>query len=482
MSFKNLEDRMKAAGGALKLLRDSQTGPNPYPVVKPEYTNWRDEQWAWQNTAILFNQSFHMSDLFVSGPESFDFLNYHGINSFKGFEPGKAKQYVPVTWDGHVIGDVILVYLAKNKFDLVGRPPVINWISYHAETGKNPKTGKKWQVTLVRDDRSADRKNPWARKFYRFQIQGPNAMKVTTKLLKKTPPELKMFNWTTLKIAGKQVGALRHGMAGQPGYELFGPMKDYEAVHSAIVKAGEEFGLRLVGGRAYSSNTLESAWIPSPMPGIYSGDEKYVKYRKWLPADSFEGNASLGGSYYSKDVSDYYVTPFDLGYGFMIKYDHEFIGKAALEKIHGNKHRIKVTLELVSEDVQKVIASQYDNKANAAERGKFFEYPSAVYSMYPQDKVLSKDGKQVGISTWVGYSSNERKELTLAYVEPEFAAEGTEVIFVWGEEGGGSLKPTVERPHKQFQIRAKVCKAPYVQEVQKAYADAGSWRAAGKQS
>ncbi len=79
-----------------------------------------------------------MTDLFVSGPESFDFLNYHGINTFKGFEPGKAKQYVPVTWDGHVIGDVILVYLAKNKFDLVGRPPVINWITYHAETGKNP--------------------------------------------------------------------------------------------------------------------------------------------------------------------------------------------------------------------------------------------------------------------------------------------------------------------------------------------------------
>ena len=241
------------------------------------------------------------------------------------------------------------------------------------------------------------------------------------------------------------------------GPNLFAPRKASGAVHSASVKAGEEFGLRLVGGRAYSSNTLESAWIPSPMPGIYSGDEKMVKYRKWLKADSFEGMASLGGSFYSKDISDYYVTPFDLGYGFMITYDHEFIGKAALEKIHNNKHRIKVTLELVSADVQKVLASQYDNKESAGERGKFFEYPSAVYSMYPQDKVLSKDGsKQVGISTWVGYSSNERKELTLAYVEPEFAAEGREVILVWGEEGGGSLKPKVERPHKQIQIRAKV--------------------------
>jgi glycine cleavage system aminomethyltransferase T len=305
-------------------------------------------------------------------------------------------------------------------------------------------------------------------------------MKVMTKALKKAPPELKMFNWTKLKIAGKEVGALRHGMAGQPGFELFGPMKDYETIHGALVKAGEEFGLRLVGGRAYSSNTLESAWIPSPMPGIYSGDEKYAKYRKWLPADSFEGNASLGGSYYSKDVSDYYVTPFDLGYGFMIKYDHEFIGKAALEKIQNDNHRIKVTLELVTEDVQKLLNSQFDTKDNAGDRGKFFEFPSAVYSMYPQDKVLSKDGKQVGVSTWVGYSSNERKALTLAYLTPEFAKEGTEVIFVWGEEGGGSLKPTVERPHKQIQIRAKVCKAPYVQEVQKAYADAGSWRGTAK--
>ena len=480
MSVKNLEERMKAAGGALKLLRDSQTGPNPYPVVKPEYTNWRDEQAAWQNAAIIFNQSYHMTDLYVSGKDAFKLLESLGINSFAGFVPGKAKQYVPTTWDGHVVGDVILCYLAKNKFNLIGRPPVANWVTYHAETGKNPATGKKWDVKLVRDDRSADRANPKARKTYRFQVQGPNAMKVMTKALKKAPPDLKFFNMADIKLAGKTVTALRHGMAGQPGFELFGPAKDGDAVLAALVKAGEEFGLRLVGGRAYSSNTLESGWIPAPMPGIYSGDERMAKYRKWLKADCFEGNASLGGSYYSKDVSDYYVTPFDLGYGFMIKYDHEFIGKAALEKIHNNKHRIKVTLELVSEDVQKVIASQYDNKDNAAERGKFFEYPSAVYSMYPQDKVLSKDGKQVGISTWVGYSSNERKELTLAYVEPEYAAEGTEVIFVWGEENGGSMKPTVERPHKQFQIRAKVCKAPYVQEVQKAYADAGSWRAAGK--
>src|SRR5262249_29396700 len=63
MSAKSLEDLLQASGGPLKLLRNSQTGPNPYPGVNSEYTNWRDEQRAWQETAVLFNQSYHMTDM-----------------------------------------------------------------------------------------------------------------------------------------------------------------------------------------------------------------------------------------------------------------------------------------------------------------------------------------------------------------------------------------------------------------------------------
>ena len=136
---------------------------------------------------------------------------------------------------------------------------------------------------------------------------------------------------------------------------------------------------------------------------------------------------------------------------------------------------MKVTLELNDEDVVRTIASQYGKEH---ERAKYFDFPSAVYSMYPQDAVLSKDGKQVGVSTWVGYSSNERKQLTLAYLEPEFAKPGTDVVFVWGEPDGGSKKPTVES-HKQVQIRAIVCPVPYVAAVRTSYAE-GSWRETGK--
>ena len=72
-------------------------------------------------------------------------------------------------------------------------------------------------------------------------------MDVIARALGAQPPDLKFFNLTTAQIAGVTVRALRHGMAGQPGWELFGPWEDYEPVHAAIVAAGQEFGLRLVG-------------------------------------------------------------------------------------------------------------------------------------------------------------------------------------------------------------------------------------------
>jgi syringate O-demethylase len=274
---------------------------------------------------------------------------------------------------------------------------------------------------------------------------------------------------TTLSIGGRNVRALRHGMAGQPGLELFGPWDDGEAVKAAIVEAGQEFGLRQVGARAYSSNTLESGWIPSPMPAIYSG-ERMKPYRQWLPANGYEAKASLGGSFYSDNIEDYYLTPYDLGYGPIVKFDHEFIGREALENMANKPHRKKVTLALDSIDFTQAISTMFEKRG----RAKYFDFPSAVYSTLPYDKVM-REGKVIGISTWCGYSANEGKMLTLAMLDQEHAEPGTEVIFVWGEEDGGSSKPTVER-HVQTEIRAIVSPVPYSEVARTSYAQ--GWRTA----
>ena len=466
MSHTNLEDLLQAVGNPVQLLRNSQTGPYVYPVVLSEYSNWRDEQRAWQQTCVLYNQSYHMTDMYLQGPDALRLLSDLGVNSFRGFEPNKAKQYVVCNYDGYVIGDVILFYLDKDLFNIVGRPSVHNWVQYHCETGG-------YKVKLERDERAAARTGPIVRKAYRYQVQGPNAMKVIEKVTDRPAPQLKFFNMTTMRIAGRDVSALRHGMAGQPGFELFGPWEDGEAVKAAIVEAGKEYGLRLVGARAYSSNTLESGWIPSPMPAIYSG-EKMKAYRRWLPANGYEAIASLGGSFYSDNIEDYYLTPYDLGYGPIVKFDHEFIGREALEKMASKPHRVKVTLALDSDDVTHALATMFQKDG----RAKYFDFPSAVYSTLPYDKVL-RDGKLIGISTWCGYSSNEGRMLTLAMVDEEHSEPSTEVTFVWGEEAGGSSKPTVER-HLQTKMRAIVSLVPYSEVARTSYAK--GWRTAHSES
>lgn len=455
----SLESLLQSVPNAVELLRNQQAGPNAYPGVPAEFTNWRDEQRAWQETCVLFNQSYHMADLLVEGRDALKLLTHLGVNSFTNFGVNKAKQFVPCSYDGYVIGDVILFYLGENQFNLVGRAPTLNWVRFHAETGG-------YDVRVELDERTA-RRSDGRRKSYRFQIQGPNAMKVIGKAIGAPAPDLKFFNMTMLLIGGKAVHALRHGMVGQPGFELFGPWDEREPVHEALVAAGAEFGMRLVGGRAYSSNTLESGWIPSPLPAVYTG-AAMKKYREWLPAAGYEGTCSIGGSFVSNNIEDYYTTPWDLGYGPIVKFDHDFIGRDALEARAKKPHRRKVTLALDVEDTLRVMSSMFQKES----RAKAIEFPSAVYSMHPFDLVLVGD-RPAGLSTWIGYSSNEGRMLTLAMMDEEYAKAGTVVSLVWGEEGGGTRKPTVEK-HVQTQIRAVVSPVPYSEAARDSYAD--GWR------
>ena len=67
MSVNNLEEKLQGAGNVVEMLRNSQIGAYVYPVVAAEFSNWRSEQWAWQHSAVLFDQSHHMVDLYIRG-------------------------------------------------------------------------------------------------------------------------------------------------------------------------------------------------------------------------------------------------------------------------------------------------------------------------------------------------------------------------------------------------------------------------------
>ena len=120
MSQQSLEDVLQSAGSPVQLLRNSQIGPYAFPVVPSEFTNWRDEQRSWRETCALFDQSHHMTDLYLEGPDALKLLSDLGVNSFKNFKVNQAKQFVACNHDGYVIGDAILFYLADNRLSLVG--------------------------------------------------------------------------------------------------------------------------------------------------------------------------------------------------------------------------------------------------------------------------------------------------------------------------------------------------------------------------
>ncbi|HBZ45601.1 MAG TPA: glycine cleavage system protein T [Maritimibacter sp.] len=451
-------------------LRNSKIGMYIYPGVAPEFTNWRSEQTAWRNSVVVYDQSHHMDEVTVEGPDAAAFLSHVGINSFSNFDMGRAKHFVPVTPEGHVIGDHIIFRLDENKYVTVGRAPTSNWIMFQAAIGK-------WNVKVSYDPRSDSRPDGKAiyRTHYRFQIQGPDADKIFEKINGGPVPEIKFFHVDTINIGTRKVSALRHGMAGAPGLEIWGPYADKTYIQSTIAQAARDVGVEMhfVGSRAYSTNTVESGWIPSPLPGIYTGDGMMKEYREWLSEESYEAAGSIGGSFVSDDISDYYVNPFELGYGFYIGWKKDdFIGKDALAKLKdAPTNRKKVTFEWNAEDVMKVIGSSF---APGEKNYKWIDFPQPNYASSTADQVMQGD-KMVGMSMFNGYSFNERCLLSLGVVEQSVEV-GDVLTMVWGEPDGGSKKTSVE-PHEQTTIRVRVSPTPYSTEARESYAD--SWRTKG---
>ena len=294
MSKQNLESVLEGAGNPVELLRNSQIGAYVYPVVPSEFTNWRDEQRAWRETAVLFDQSHHMAELTLKGPDALKLCSYTTINSFNDFAPNKAKQMVPCSYDGYVIGDGILFYLDENELLFVGRAPTVNWLQFQAETGG-------FKVDIIRDDRSPS--HPRGKAGHPPALPLPGAGSECRQMLEKLNggplPDVKFFNMDTINIKGRKVRALRHGMAGAPGLEIWGPY-----ARARRDPRGDPRGRPRLRPRAGRLARLLRATRSSPAGSPHrcprsTPADSMKKYREWLPATGYEATGSIGGSFVS---------------------------------------------------------------------------------------------------------------------------------------------------------------------------------------
>lgn len=158
------------------------------------------------------------------------------------------------------------------------------------------------------------------------------------------------------------------------------------------------------------------------------------------------------------DLESRFVTPYDVGWGFLVKYNHDFIGKEALMKIAENPARTCVTLEWNAQDVAEAFATMLRPGEEPCED---ITKPSDIgYSIccrefrfeYRADKVFAGD-QEIGIASGRILSYTYNSMISLAFIRPEYSVEGTELVILWGTPGT-----------RQMRIRAKVAKFPYNQD------------------
>ncbi|MFE4964495.1 aminomethyl transferase family protein [Streptomyces sp. NPDC056660] len=443
MTIPSLQDGIDKAGSPVALLWKPGAEPWTPEVVAREYTGWRQEQAAWHEGVALLDLSHHMDDLWIEGPDATRLLAEHGTNDFERFAIGQAKQYVPVTRAGHIVTDGILLREDGNRYLLSGIPAAQHWVRYHAEHGG-------YDVAFVTDPSSAFRPGGGDPRLFRYQIQGPLALEVVARVFGGPLPETRFFHSTPVTLDGRTFKALRHGMAGQAGFEFVGPWEHAVHVHEAFLKAGEPLGLIQVGALAYTTPSVESGWIPSPVPGIYTAPE-LAEYRRYLPLFGIEGQRPLGGSWFSPDIEDYYVSPYELGYGKMIHFGHDFLGRDALLEAKDGELRKKVTLVLDPGDVRRVLGDGAD--------------PGFVLS-YARHRVENGAGL-VGVTMQSASIDPVGTVLAQTLIDPAHATPGTEVSIVWGEHPGPGTDPGADLGFPR--IRATVQPSPFDRHARTRY-------------
>jgi glycine cleavage system aminomethyltransferase T len=281
-----------------------------------------------------------------------------------------------------------------------------------------------------------------------LQLQGPNSLFVLELATGESLRDIGFMRFRRTQIGNKQFLALRQGMAGEIGYELHGSIDDAVEIYERLLEIGQEFGIRRLGGRTKMVNHVE-ACFPTPsvdfVPAIFGGSERE------FAAAYFSENArqiyrTTDGSFEYHDIGELYRTPVELGWKKNIRFDHDFIGRAALEPEVADPKRTIVTLKWNADDVADTYASLFRKGITPFQ---YMEMPRNVLGCVFADKVLRED-RLVGISTSRCYSYYFREMLSLCVIDIPTSDPGTEVIVVWGRPG---------TPQKR--VRATVAPAPY---------------------
>lgn len=429
--------------------------PNFHPLLtKPmEITGWWDECLSWHDGCYLnssLNSPFPAMDF--EGPDAEKFLEKYIVNSMDNRPVGKGMHAIFCNDAGKITADGIILKRGEHSY----RALCILAIGALAEM----ETGN-FDVTF----------NDLTGSFVLYQFCGPRTLELMEAVTGQDLHDLKFMYYTEASVDGMPVDILRVGMAGSLGYEIHCRMEDAVKIYKIIMAKGEQFGLRHLGWQAYRNAHTEGGFPQSSLhfwyadymhqmdavlpyhkrpqdPGVvYMGVPDASTVDDEAQAAPF-GKLLFDGSYSDEPYASMCVNPYEVGWAKMVKFDHDFVGRNALEKIASEPHREVVTLVWNKEDVADVWLSIFDEGepykrmdavADLMPYGEF-EYVPAVNSTVPPQVYIEQDhilvgGQKVGFSSNRMFSPYYRKMISMGIVDPEYAEVETEVEVLWGNPG-----------------------------------------------
>lgn len=387
-----------------------------WPLHPFAYDKWEVEELSWYDTSYIHAGLNPFLEFDVHGKELLDLMECISVNTFRNFPIGKARHTIICGDDGKILLDGIIIRRSEEDFVCACLPDPAMF---------NAQMGNRFNITseYVGD------------KHFFYQMCGPKSLQIVEEACRQDLHDLKFMYAADAKIEGRDVFILRTGMAGTLGYEVHGKIEDAHVVYNKLLEVGEKYGIQKLGRYAYVNAHCEGS-IPQ------------IAEHFATPMDPVVLSGSL-----PRDSALKFRSPIDLGWDNLVKFNHEFPGKAALQKELEGPHNTCVHLIWNKEDVLKVMAGSMDPEKRYDTMDLVCDYDYIRNNAGMHIDAVYAGDTMIGASSGRMLSPKTRDMISICTISTDYAVEGKEVEVLWGNPGTN-----------QVRVRANVTLFPYIKE------------------
>jgi vanillate/3-O-methylgallate O-demethylase len=394
-----------------------------------EFNGWKPESLSWKQSCYI-HTGLSGPVVDIEGPDADAFVAQLCTNDLSNFPEGTMRHAVMCDDNGLIAAHGILQRYSSGLYRHFAAGP---WALFKSLNGK-------LKVNVTWEPR------------YLTQIAGPRSLEALQRASGEDLSDIGFLRYRNTRIAGKVVEVGRIGMSGNLAYEVRGPIEEGAAVFDAIYQANRDIGIERLGWRTYLVNHVEGGF-PQMMWTFGAAMVYNQGFREWVGPDHFSLHCNRSGSYNPTEIRPRLRNPFEVNWDKAVRFNHEFIGRQALEHATTQPRRQTVTLRWNQEDVIDIYASLF----RSGEEYRTMDLPTTPTwkdgMLEHADEVL-QNGRLVGVSSGTIYSYFFRECLSLGCLDAAQCAPGTELIVKWGDFG-----------KRLKDVRVTVARFPYLTDA-----------------